>query len=98
MATRWILLVTIFSLLGCPSGSPSGATPPSSASANASASTAPAPQIAPKEDAGALEDAAAKANPGEPQGKILCFGDSITQADWPGKIAPEERWVTQLGK
>lgn len=28
----------------------------------------------------------------------MCFGDSITQAEWAGKIAPEERWVTQLGK
>ncbi len=32
-----------------------------------------------------------------PSGKILCFGDSITQADWPGKIAPSEKWVTVLG-
>ena len=32
-----------------------------------------------------------------PMGKVLCFGDSITQADWPGKIAPAEKWVTALG-
>jgi lysophospholipase L1-like esterase len=30
--------------------------------------------------------------------KILCFGDSITQADWPGKIGPEEKWTTVLQK
>jgi lysophospholipase L1-like esterase len=38
-----------------------------------------------------------EAEPAGPTGKVLCFGDSITQADWPGKIAPEEKWVTRLG-
>jgi lysophospholipase L1-like esterase len=49
-------------------------------------------------DAGADAEAREPRKPREIRGKILCFGDSITQAEWPGKIAPEERWVTQLGK
>ncbi len=61
------------------------------------AASAPAAVIA---DAGADADADAleARKPREIHGKLLCFGDSITQAEWAGKIAPEERWVTQLGK
>lgn len=57
---------------------------------------------APPADAGATGDAGIAGDAGAPaaralEGKVLCFGDSITQADWPGKIEPAERWVTQLG-
>jgi acyl-CoA thioesterase I len=82
---------------GCDSRPPPGESPAPSAppppSAPASAAQAGAPS--------ASASAAAPPSPrgvAEPEGKILVFGDSITQADWAGKIAPEEKWVTQLGK
>ncbi len=73
------------------------ARPAAITSAPLAAASAPAAVIA---DAGADTDAAAPEarKPREIHGKLLCFGDSITQAEWDGKIAPEERWVTQLGK
>jgi lysophospholipase L1-like esterase len=64
-------------------------------SAPIAAASAPAAVIA---DAGADAAAPEARKPREIHGKLLCFGDSITQAEWAGKIAPEERWVTQLGK
>ncbi len=60
--------------------------------------TAPAPSVAAPPPASAPAATATAAPEPGPHGKILCFGDSITQADWPGKIAPDEKWVTQLGK
>jgi lysophospholipase L1-like esterase len=74
---------------------PSASTspPPTTAPAASSAATAPATTTAatPASTASSAPEAGV-------HGKILCFGDSITQADWPGKIAPEEKWVTLLGK
>lgn len=64
------------------------------ASPNASAGAATA---TPTATATATPTASAVPEVG-PKGKVLCFGDSITQADWPGKIAPEEKWVTVLQK
>lgn len=98
---RWIQLALIAAALafaGCsePAGEAtaadagSGTPPPISA--------APAISAAPILDAGADRDAPEARKPREIRGKILCFGDSITRAEWPGKIAPDERWVTQLGK
>lgn len=68
---------------------------PATTSAPIAASSAPVAAVIAA--AGADAPPAAR-KPREIQGKILCFGDSITQAEWAGKIAPEERWVTQLGK
>jgi lysophospholipase L1-like esterase len=71
------------------------------ADSGAPASSASAPVVAsaaPIVDGGADAEVREARKPREIHGKILCFGDSITQAEWPGKIAPEERWVTQLGK
>ena len=69
-----------------------GAAEPTPASAMAAAPAAPSL------DAGADIEPPEARKPREIHGKILCFGDSITRAEWPGKIAPDERWVTQLGK
>jgi acyl-CoA thioesterase I len=97
----WIQLAVVAAALvasGCsrPSGgneaASSSAAPPSAATAPAVVSAAPIPH------AGADAEPPEPRKPREIHGKILCFGDSITQAEWPGKIAPEERWVTQLGK
>ncbi len=91
---RWIQLAVVAAALavaGC--GKPSGEV----AGAGAGVATEPAPSAS-------AAVAAVDSGPPEPRkpreihGKILCFGDSITRAEWPGKIAPEERWVTQLGK
>jgi lysophospholipase L1-like esterase len=98
---RWILLAVVsaaLALAACskPVGEATAAdaglaTPPAT-------SAAPAISAAPIVDAGADSEAPEARKPREIHGKILCFGDSITQAEWPGKIAPDERWVTQLGK
>jgi lysophospholipase L1-like esterase len=84
-------------LVACTPSGPTGAGPTVTASAVAS----PIPTAATATTASAAPSAPPPAGPAEPSGphgKILCFGDSITQADWPGKIAPDEKWVTQLGK
>jgi acyl-CoA thioesterase I len=94
---RWISLVAAFAALavaGC-------SKPPGEALATDAGPSSSAPaavSAAPIADAGADADPPEPRKPREIHGKILCFGDSITQAEWPGKIAPDERWVTQLGK
>lgn len=81
-------------LVGCSKRSPDGG-----AATTASATSAPAAASAEAVlDAGPDAEAPEARKPREIHGKILCFGDSITQAEWPGKITPDERWVTQLGK
>ncbi len=82
---------------GCtrPAAEGEAASTTSAPPATASAAPVPAAVVA---DAGADAEAREPRKPREVHGTILCFGDSITQADWPEKIAPEERWVTQLGK
>lgn len=66
-------------------------------SAAAPRETAAAPQAPQAPQATAAASATARPEAGI-AGKILCFGDSITQADWPGKIKPDEKWVTVLQK
>ena len=100
-AARWIQLAIVAAVLAV-----AGCSKPSGEGIAASAGSAPSPSTsAPAAisaalplDAGEGEGAPEPRKPREIHGKILCFGDSITQADWPGKIAPDERWVTQLGK
>ncbi|APR87591.1 Acyl-CoA thioesterase [Minicystis rosea] len=88
-----LLAVSLTWLSGCESRST-----PTSSPATSTTASAPAPQAAlPSATASAAPVPTAAPATG-PQGKILCFGDSITQADWPGKIAPEEKWVTVLQK
>ena len=94
---RWIPLAVVAAALavaGC--SRPSGEVTIADAGSAPSPSTSAPPALAsaPIVDAGAPEPR----KPREIHGKILCFGDSITRAEWPGKIAPDERWVTQLGK
>jgi lysophospholipase L1-like esterase len=96
--TAWIQLAAAsaaLALAGCskPTGQGEAA-----AITSAPIAAASAPAAAVIADAGADEGPRAARKPREVHGKILCFGDSITQAEWVGKIAPEERWVTQLGK
>ncbi len=83
------LLLTL-ALGGCDAPAPPPAPP--------EPTTATATAIAPPPTAAPSAPSAISAPELGPHGKILCFGDSITQADWPGKIAPEEKWVAQLGK
>jgi len=81
---------------GCGKRAPEGEAASTTSPPTASATAAVVAAVIP--DAGADAEAREPRKPRELHGKILCFGDSITQAEWPGKIAPEERWVTQLGK
>lgn len=92
-------------MTACSDGaSPGGAPVPTAATTTTGAQATPGPTAASTTSSTAPAASSAPAAPGAapaeapgPAGKILCFGDSITQADWPGKIAPEERWVTALG-
>lgn len=94
----WIQLAAALALAGCSKpSSPGEAAPIASAILPASIAAASSSTSAIL-DAGPDAAAPEARKPREIKGKILCFGDSITQAEWPGKIAPEERWVTQLGK
>lgn len=99
--TAWIQLAVVGAALavaGCSKpaseGSATGAGSASPPITSAPAAVSAAPVV----DAGTDADPPEARKPREIHGKILCFGDSITQAEWPGKIAPDERWVTQLGK
>jgi lysophospholipase L1-like esterase len=95
--SRWIQLAIVAAALAV-----AGCNRPSGEAIAADAGSAPSPSTsataAPTLDAGADAEAPEPRKPREIHGKILCFGDSITQAEWPGKIAADERWVTQLGK
>ncbi len=65
---------------------------------------APPPSAMVADSAASIADAGVDGEAPEPRklreihGKILCFGDSITRAELPRKLTPDERWVTQLGK
>jgi len=78
-------------LEGRPSPKPSSAAPTRAPTPI----TAPAPGSA-SASAPASASASAPADVG-PAGKVLAFGDSITQADWRGQIAPDQKWVARLG-
>ena len=89
-------LAAALALVGCSKRATEGdATATTSTTATTTATAATTAILV---DAGPDAEARRPREPREIHGKILCFGDSITQAEWPGKIAPEERWVTQLGK
>jgi lysophospholipase L1-like esterase len=95
--TAWISLAVLGGALafaGCSKPAGEGST----TGAGSAAAPIPSASGAPIVDAGADVEAPEARKPREIHGKLLCFGDSITQAEWAGKIAPDERWVTQLGK
>ena len=94
----WIQLVAASAALALAGCSKAAGQDEAAATTSAPIAAASSPVAAVIADAGADADPPAARKPREIQGKILCFGDSITQAEWAGKIAPEERWVTQLGK
>ena len=89
-AARWIQLAIVASVLAV-----AACSKPAGEGIAADAGSAPSPStsalVAPPLDAGAGADAPEPRKPREIHGKILCFGDSITQAEWPGKIAPDRR-------
>jgi lysophospholipase L1-like esterase len=97
LATTAAMLGAALVLSGCTKRAAEGEAA-ATTSAPLAIATAAAVPAAVVPDAGADAEAREPRKPREVHGKLLCFGDSITQADWPGKIAPEERWVTQLGK
>src|SRR5688572_22604326 len=72
-----------------PAGSSATGAPIAAASASAQVAVAPS--------ASASAPAPAPPAPRGPEGKILVFGDSITNADWDGHITPGDKWVTRLG-
>lgn len=87
----WIQLAAALALVAC--------SKPASEGPAADAGVTEATPKAAAETPASLDAGTPEARkPREIHGKILCFGDSITRAEWPGKIAPDERWVTQLGK
>ena len=100
-------LLAMFATASC--GDPERPATPGSTPASVTASTMTASGttasgvgsgLPPSGDAGTGDAGTGHAGEAEstgPAGKLLCFGDSITQADWPGKIAPDEKWVTALG-
>jgi lysophospholipase L1-like esterase len=70
---------------------------PATGSSSATVDVPAPPASAPVATAARADEAASAAPAKRLHGKVVCFGDSITQADWAGVIAPEDRWVTQLG-
>jgi lysophospholipase L1-like esterase len=89
----WFLCAIAVAGLGCERG-PTGAAPGTTAGGTASAlhPSATAPPASAAASAPAAPDPPARG----PKGKVLVFGDSITQADWDGHIAAEDKWVTRL--
>ena len=92
------LVLFLLPVLSVPAGCDARRTASSIPTATATASASATETASASAPASAAPASASAAGPEVGvHGKILCFGDSITQADWPGKIAPEEKWVAQLG-